>query len=158
MKNSKGSKLSDEYGTPQKLFDVYNEEFDFQLDVCASNKNHKCDEFYTAKEDGLRSPWVKRNWCNPPYSKILPWVNRAYEYTHSGMTTVCLVKHDPSTRHGKLISQYADELRIVENRIQFDGATLGANFPSAFAIFRPRLFTRKTDARILYVDYREVLK
>lgn len=153
------SGLSDEYGTPQVLFDIYNQEFKFVLDVCASDKNHKCQDYWTKKDDGLVKPWIYSNWCNPPYSNQLPWVQRAVcERDTYKATTVLLMKYDPSTRHGVLISEEADEIRIVEHRIRFEGATLGANFPSAFCIIRPRPFTRKAGARVLYVNYRAELR
>ena len=53
--NGKGlfSSNSDEWATPQKLFDDLNNEFDFELDVCATEENHKCPEYFTKEQDGL---------------------------------------------------------------------------------------------------------
>lgn len=68
---------SDEYGTPQILFNVLNAEFCFGCDVCASEKNHKHEIYYDIEKNGLLQPWYWVNWCNPPYSKILPWVQKA---------------------------------------------------------------------------------
>lgn len=36
------SSASDEWETPQALFDELNKEFHFTLDVCATEKNRKC--------------------------------------------------------------------------------------------------------------------
>lgn len=41
-----------EWGTPQKLFNKLNQEFNFTLDPCASKLNHKCKKYYTINEDG----------------------------------------------------------------------------------------------------------
>ena len=37
----------DDWGTPQDLFDALNKEFNFTLDPCADDNNHKCDKYYT---------------------------------------------------------------------------------------------------------------
>ena len=48
---------SDEWSTPQKIFDELNEEFEFDLDPCATSENHKCERFYTIEDDGLSQKW-----------------------------------------------------------------------------------------------------
>jgi hypothetical protein len=39
---------TDEWSTPQPLFDLLNSEFHFTLDVCATEKNAKCERYFTA--------------------------------------------------------------------------------------------------------------
>ena len=51
------SSNSDEWATPQNLFDSLNNEFNFDLDACATEMNHKCDEYFTQEEDGLKQNW-----------------------------------------------------------------------------------------------------
>lgn len=51
------SHKSDEWGTPQKLFDDLNEEFQFTLDPCATDDNHKCSKYYTVQDSGLEHTW-----------------------------------------------------------------------------------------------------
>lgn len=48
---------SDEYSTPQELFDELDREFNFDLDPCSTEENHKCDIYYTQKENGLKQNW-----------------------------------------------------------------------------------------------------
>ena len=59
MANLKGYFLSnsDEWTTPQWLFDELNSEFHFTLDPCSSAENHKCGKYYTQTEDGLKNSW-----------------------------------------------------------------------------------------------------
>lgn len=153
------SKPTDEWGTPRWLFDLLDAEFGFMLDVCASHKNFKCETFITKVGDGLKLQWSKRNFCNPPYSNILPWYAKAVEQRdHFGRVTCFVTKYDPSTRHGVLAAQEMDEIRLVEHRIAFEGAPSSANFPSAIMVCRPRLYTRKTGARVVYVNYRELME
>ena len=51
------SSNSDEWATPQHIFDTLNEEFDFELDPCATDENHKCPLYYTKEQDGLSQKW-----------------------------------------------------------------------------------------------------
>lgn len=51
------SRQSDEWATPQSLFDTLNAEFGFTLDACATAENAKCPVFYTKDEDGLLADW-----------------------------------------------------------------------------------------------------
>lgn len=51
------SSLSDEWATPQDLFNKLNSEFNFNLDPCADDKNHKCPRYYTIHDDGLTKEW-----------------------------------------------------------------------------------------------------
>lgn len=79
-----GAKLHvDDMATPPELFDALSERFGgFTLDVAASAHNAKCERFLSAGDsfnDGLGSSWDgERVWCNPPYSDIRPWVEKAW--------------------------------------------------------------------------------
>ena len=48
---------SDEWATPSEIFDQLNAEFGFDLDVCATEENHKCERYFTAEQDGLGQKW-----------------------------------------------------------------------------------------------------
>ena len=51
----------------------------FSIDVAASAENTKCPRFYDVAADGLAQSWAgERVWCNPPYSSIAPWVQKAW--------------------------------------------------------------------------------
>lgn len=41
------------WGTPQAFFNKMNEEFHFEVDVCAVAENAKCKRYYSPEEDGL---------------------------------------------------------------------------------------------------------
>lgn len=49
MKNIKPlfSSNSDEWETPKSVFDALDAEFNFTLDPCATEENHKCDLYFT---------------------------------------------------------------------------------------------------------------
>lgn len=59
MANIKGTQLhnSDEWATPDYLFNELDSEFHFTVDVCATPQNHKCSTYYTKETDGLTKNW-----------------------------------------------------------------------------------------------------
>lgn len=54
------SSNSDEWATPQWLFDELNEEFDFTLDPCATEENHKVSNYLTKYDNSLAISWGGR--------------------------------------------------------------------------------------------------
>lgn len=67
----------DDRRTPRSLFDPLNEEFGFTLDVAASADNALTDDYYDLEANGLEQPWSGSVWCNPPYSDLRAWVEKA---------------------------------------------------------------------------------
>lgn len=69
----------DDRATSPEVFGPLCERFGFTIDVAASEHNSKCDRFYDLEADGLSQSWAGESvWCNPPYSNILPWVQKAW--------------------------------------------------------------------------------
>lgn len=55
------SRESDEWETPQELFDHLDLEFHFTLDACASAENRKCERFFSKENDALKADWGGRD-------------------------------------------------------------------------------------------------
>lgn len=69
----------DDRATTPEVFAPLNERFAFSIDVAASARNRKCERFYSFEQDGLAQSWAgERVWCNPPYSLIGPWLEKAW--------------------------------------------------------------------------------
>ena len=51
------SSKSDEWYTPEHIYNELDAEFSFNLDPCATKENHKCAFYYTKEEDGLAHSW-----------------------------------------------------------------------------------------------------
>ena len=132
------SSKTDEWSTPQDLFDKLNEEFHFDLDVCANESNHKCALYYDREQDGLKMPWVGHVvWCNPPYGReIGKWVKKAYfEYRAHGTTIVMLLPARTDTRWFHNYVLWKSHIRFLQGRLKFGGCKNSAPFPSMLAIY-----------------------
>lgn len=51
------SSRTDQWATPNDFFETLNKEFNFDLDPCADEANHKCEKYYTSAQDGLLQNW-----------------------------------------------------------------------------------------------------
>jgi phage N-6-adenine-methyltransferase len=51
------SSKTDEWETPQSLFDELDKEFHFTLDVAANEKNAKCVDYLDKSKNGLNWKW-----------------------------------------------------------------------------------------------------
>ena len=79
------SSTSDEWATPQDLFDRLNAIFHYNLDAAALPHNAKCERYFTPEQNGLAQRWSGNVWLNPPYGrKIGEWVRKAYEEVAGG--------------------------------------------------------------------------
>jgi phage N-6-adenine-methyltransferase len=131
------SSNTDGWATPQNLFDELNEEFNFTLDVCASDWNHKCDKYFTINDDGLSQEWTGTCWMNPPYGReMIKWLEKAkYEADYFDVTTVCLIPARTNTSWWHKLCIKSTEIRFVLGRPKFGGAKHGLPFPLAIVIF-----------------------
>jgi phage N-6-adenine-methyltransferase len=69
----------DDRGTDPEMFAKWDARFHFTLDVAAAPHNAKCEQYFTINDDGLAQSWAgERVWCNPPYSDIRPWIEKAW--------------------------------------------------------------------------------
>ncbi|MEI8064440.1 MAG: phage N-6-adenine-methyltransferase [Verrucomicrobiota bacterium] len=128
---------TDNWATPQALFNELDSEFGFELDVCASEQNAKCAKFFTKEDDGLIQNWSGVCWMNPPYGRqIGHWIKKAHESAKAGATVVCLVPSRTDTKwwHAHCIH---GEVRFIKGRLKFGDGKGTAPFPSAIVVFRP---------------------
>jgi phage N-6-adenine-methyltransferase len=70
----------DERQTSPEVFDPLHERFRFTIDVAALPRNAKLERYWTPEDDALSQSWRgERVWCNPPYSDIEPWLEKAWQ-------------------------------------------------------------------------------
>src|SRR5262249_28687435 len=129
------SSATDDWSTPQDLFDACNRIFGFTLDACAQPHNAKCLRYYSPIDDGLAQPWTGAVWMNPPYGRAIgKWMRKAWQSSQQGATVVCLV---PARTGSKWWRDYAEngQITFLAGRLRFGNSKTGAPFPSALVVF-----------------------
>lgn len=123
-KSNTPKQIKDSWQTPKSLFDKLNNEFKFQCDVASSDKNHFCSDWITEQDNAIDCsiPWGQVNWCNPPYSDISPWVEKAIAEHQKGKTTVMLIPSDTSVKWFAKALDTCTECRFISGRISFINA------------------------------------
>lgn len=82
----------DDRGTTPELFDPLHAEFRFTLDAAASHANAKLPKYYTRDDDGLLRLWAgDRVWCNPPFSRLAPWLAKAWWEMRAGCELIVML-------------------------------------------------------------------
>lgn len=144
------SSKSDEWHTPQDLFDRLHVEFAFQIDLAATAENAKCSGYYSKEQNSLAQNWAMvaaRGWLNPPYSRGLcgKFIAKAAEERRKGFLTVMLLpaRTDTKAFHAHIYdaskwqAREGVEIRLLPGRLKFGGCKAAAPFPSMVVVFRP---------------------
>ena len=134
--------MNDEWGTPQKLFDKLDKQFNFVLDAAASYENHKVSFYYTKESNSLDKEWTLDGWiwCNPPYSRnlIIKFADKFLIEAKKGARIVALVRLDPGANWFKTLmnSGYTD-VYFLDKRLKFEGAASSYPFPCCLLVISP---------------------
>jgi len=133
---------TDDWATPQNLFDELNAIHHFTLDVAASSTNHKTEHWFGLDHenplfrDGLAMSWENnRVWCNPPYGRqIKDWVKKAHQESVNAEIVMLLPArtdtawfHDYAIRH---------KVTFIRGRLKFGDGMASAPFPSILVEFK----------------------
>lgn len=144
----------DDRTTAAEVFEPLQARFGFTVDVAASASNARCDRFFSADDDGLAQPWAGEIvWCNPPYSDIRPWVEKAWA-EHGRARRIVMLLPANRTEQGwwqDLVEPYRDRagfgltVEFMRGRLRFvraGSAVIGANerppFGCCLLIWSPR--------------------
>lgn len=130
------SSEKDDWETPQELFDYYNFQYAFTLDVAVNDQNHKCEEYFTKEDDGLSKEWYGRVWCNPPYGReIGKWVKKCAEY--KGLSVMLIpARTDTKWFHDYILNNPRVEISFIRGRLHFNNSKNAAPFPSMIVLFK----------------------
>jgi site-specific DNA-methyltransferase (adenine-specific) len=160
MKGQKAlfSSASNEWETPQGLFDTLNKEFQFDCDAAATASNCKVGRFFAEGSvwDALKLDWssiphVTKIFLNPPYGQIAVFMKKAYEESLKGLTVVCLIPARTDTKYFHEYCMKSHEIRFIKGRLKFTNSTLGekkltsATFPSCIVIFDHKKYDKNND-------------
>lgn len=112
------SNVSVEYYTPEWLHEALGLEYD--LDPCSPLAGpvpwSPARRHYTIEDDGLKSPWVGRVFCNPPYGlQMWRWLEKMD--THRNGMFLIFARTDTDWFH-RYVAR-ADAILFLEKRIRF---------------------------------------
>jgi len=131
---------SENWATPQDLFDSLDYVFNFTLDPCAGEHNFKCKKYYTKESNGLTKDWGgNKVFCNPPYGRdnTGAWVKKCFEESKTPGTIVVLLI--PARTDTKWFHEYiyrtSAQIFFIKGRLKFGGSKNAAPFPSMLVIF-----------------------
>ncbi len=132
---------TDDWATPQALFDQLDEIHNFTLDVAASSSNHKTAKWFgldhdnPALRDGLAMSWAGESvWCNPPYGRVIKeWVKKAHqESQHASIVMLLPARTDTQWFHDYAIRY---KVTFIKGRLKFGNGQVAAPFPSILVEF-----------------------
>lgn len=135
------SRKSDEYPTPQAIFDECDARYGpLLLDAAATYENTKCRRLLTAIDNSLAYPWWGRVWCNPPYSLTRQFVEHAIRQVAVGNAelVVMLLPSNTATRWWREAYEHADEVLLISGKLKFGESKHTAPTGSTIFVFRRR--------------------
>lgn len=140
------------YSTPIKLFNVIDNEFKFNLDVCALPENAKCVNYFSPDVDGLKQDWKGACWMNPPFNKNLKeWVVKADSESKKHNSVVCcLIPVRSNTIWWKNVCLGA-EIRFIIGEVNFNELKRGLWLPMCLMIFGSN-----KKGQFSYIDYKKI--
>jgi phage N-6-adenine-methyltransferase len=139
----------------------------FLLDVCANKATAKSFAYYSLEEKGqnaLELAWSKNSFCNPPFSNIMPFIEKAEYEATTGNTTTMLLPNNPETAYIRKVKEVADTIIEMPFRLKFlrpngepfldkKGKEQGPKFSCLIAIITP--LGLHAPKRSMYYDFRE---
>lgn len=144
------SSKSDEWETPDDLFAAVLESGSFDLDAAATAENTKCTKWLGpggVVEDALSVDWSDYGshiWCNPPYSAVYKFVEKAVQAVETDDVEVMMLL--PARTDTKWFANFiwnCSEPRprvtvmFLRGRLKFSGSKNSAPFPSMLVHFAP---------------------
>jgi site-specific DNA-methyltransferase (adenine-specific) len=118
------SSTSNEWESPNDLYNKLNDKYHFTLDPCCTDYNHKCNKYFTIKDNGLEQDWSKDIvFMNPPYGReIGKWIKKAYDEWIKGATVVVLVPARTDTKwfHNYVYTKLESKnYEFIKGRLKF---------------------------------------
>lgn len=161
--------VKDLWMTPPEVFAYFDHYYDLCVDIAALPESALCNTYVTPEQDALKQDWAALAkkagggiWCNPPYSNLQPWVDKAAEAAEKGATVVMLVHGNYDTAWFKTMYETCDKIFLLNGgRLSFIRADTGKvgngnKRPSVFAVWRGK--SNRPNALIKLIDKHAMLK
>lgn len=96
-----------------------------------------CDVFYSGRGWPSAKLGGEIVYCNPPYSEVGKWVEKAfYETRNDNTVVVMLIPSRTDTKYFHNFILHRSEIRFVSGRLKFGEGNNNAPFSSMIVIFR----------------------
>lgn len=123
FKSNTKKSLRDYWETPAWLLDWVLKNFPCDVDLACTKENCKFPNgIYYPEHDALKANWHDFGtfgFCNPPYSKIGPWLERAIIHQMEGFGSVWVLPAPNGAQWAKDLINGADELAFITGRVSF---------------------------------------
>lgn len=133
----------DSWRTPKQVFEWLDRVYRFAHDTACTNENALKKPVWRGRHDrdALASAWAGTVFCNPPYSNISPWVDKAIESARHGATTVMLIPSPNGESYHAKALRHAKRLILINRRLAFINSAgepvSGNNRGSCIYVFAP---------------------
>jgi len=126
----------DDWETPQELFNILKEQYNFNFDCCASKNNSKCfistNNFKLINKENLN---LSICWMNPPFSKAREMFEHFFKVVNKGVA-IYRCDNIETKIWQEIILKNCDWVFIPKGRIAYSYNPLlrkgkGSRFPSA---------------------------
>lgn len=140
----------DSLQTPEYLYNWLDSMYAFDADLAANDGHHFNEIYFTKDHSAFDVSWSdlgSTGFCNPPYSDIDPWVERAIEEASDGFTTVMLIpdvngeeRFEAIMREATLIIHIVGRVNFIrpDNGLEYKGNNRG----SCIVEFSPKYYPR----------------
>lgn len=114
-KHVKKENKNDNWLTPKALIKSLGY---FDLDPCCPNQMpwRTAKKMICLPNNGLEKPWKGRVWCNPPFSKPLPWIEKMISHQNG---ILLLSGKGPETKWGQLALNKCEAVLFLKGRPLF---------------------------------------
>ena len=125
------SSNKDDWCTPLDLFSYLDNKFHFDVDLCASDDNHLCDEYCTISKSCFDCTFINKViFCNPPYGRrIGDFVALCYHLSFYNKVVMLLPARTDTKWFHTFIYKKA-HIKFLRGRLHFSGSKNAAPFPS----------------------------
>lgn len=130
-----------DWETPQLFFEELNKKYKFDLDACASDDNHKVDNYFTEHDNALTKMWEGNVFVNPPYGRELySFVEKSYSehIRDKNRFIVLLIPARTDTKYWHEFIQNKATIKFLRGRLKFEVSGVSSDaapFPSALIIY-----------------------
>jgi len=156
---------NDKWRTPPEVIGFITERFgSIEIDLCSSDENRVCSKNINEQENFLDDNHLNFNminkgdlaWCNPPYSKPLPFVKQCVKWAKCGYAVTGILNFDTSTKwFAELINANVLIMPITGGRISFlngDGVAIKGNSKPQFIFYLAPFLAKSVQTEYININ------